>query len=306
MGDCIARLVPFLYFEHFYPTIQFHVWVPSFFVEFAKRCVGKNVLVRDMADIKKKLKTEYRTYNFNSHRVNNLSTHFTVEAFSKFNAYIPDPNWHNYPKARLDDVRIDKYNLPEKYFVICPGSTSPVRELLPEHINKINDYCINRGFTPVFLGRSASDNGAGFVIAPKFREEVDYTKGINLIDKTSLVETVKIIQKAQFIVGLDNGLLHMAACTDIPIVCGFTTVYSEHRLPYRNGIMGYDCYPVELNEQELKCRGCQSKFIFLFTGKDGKPHDFKTCYEGTKKCLELLNSDRYIKAIEQLIKDKGI
>lgn len=296
VGDCIARLPVINYIEKHYPNVIVHLWVPPYFKDFAKRCVTSKVIIRDFTEVKK-YKKELPTYAFARNHIKNIAMHMTDHAFHVTNFQPRFDSDKNYSKIDLTGVTLPiGIILPEKYAIICAGFTSPVREWLPEHINKVCDYLNLIGVTPVFLGKTVSSNGTGHVIAPVFREEIDFSKGINLIDQTTLVESAKIIQGSKLIVGLDNGLIHVAACLPTPIVVGYTTLFKEHRLPYRNGILGYGCEVVELTDEELSCRACQSKFCTLYS------FDFKGCYKGHMKCLNILDSLKYIEAIERILK----
>lgn len=297
IGDCITRLIPLNYFSKHYPNMVFHVWVPIYFVDFAKRCLPnrKQFIIRDFAQMATKYDKNIPTYTYGSHRINNLATHLVDEAYQKFNTQPLTVEDKNYIRIPLADVKIDKFHLPASYAVLPTGFTAGVREWLPKHVNKVVDHLLSKGITPVFLGKKEAFNGAGHTIAPTFKEEIDYSKGINLIDQTTLVESAKIIEGAKLLVGLDNGLCHVAACTETPVVMGFTSLWKEHRLPYRYDKLGGGIEAVELTDQELDCRGCQSKYLFLYK------HDFKECYRKDLKCLDLLDANKYIAAIDKIL-----
>jgi ADP-heptose:LPS heptosyltransferase len=113
-------------------------------------------------------------------------------------------------------------------------------------------------------------------------------------EKTTLIEAGNIIAGAQVICGLDNGLLHLAGCTDTPIVAAYTTVRPEHRLPYRHGSLGSGCYVVEPDE-DLACRFCQSNMDFEFT------HDFRDCFYKDFKCTKQITADKFIRKLDELL-----
>lgn len=302
IGDCIARLVPILYIQKYHPNIIVHLFVPDFFKEFAIRCINtKQVIVKSFSDLQKKPKilnksgAMYAYAKFET-RCNNLASHMVDHAFFIMNFQPIDTNDKNYPKVNLEGISIDRFNLPERYAVLSTGYTSEVREFLPEHINKISTFLLEQGITPVYLGKGESHNGVGHVIKPVFKEDIDFSKGVNLINQTTLLESAKIIEKSKFLLGLDNGLHHIAGCVDeVPIVMGLTTVLKEHRMPYRKGVLGYNVYPVEATKEELDCIACQSTKPFAYG------HKFTTCYTKTKKCLEIVNADKYIVQIKKLL-----
>jgi ADP-heptose:LPS heptosyltransferase len=78
---------------------------------------------------------------------------------------------------------------------------------------------------------------------------------IDLRDASPLLESLKIINYAKFIVGVDNGLFHLAGLTQTPIVAGYTTVAPELRMPYRNNKLGWNVGPCV---PQSEWRFCQS------------------------------------------------
>lgn len=299
IGDSVARFPVINYIEKHYPNVIVHLWVPPYFKDFAKRGITnhKQIIVRDFTEIKK-FKKGQPTYSYQYQHVKNIASHMTDHAFFVMNFQPKSIADKNYPRIKLDDLTLPHSitsMLPQRYAVMATGYTSAVREWLPTHINKVADYLNSIGITPVYLGKKESDNKTGHIIKATFKEEIDFSKGISLIDQTDLVQSAKIIQGAELIVGLDNGLLHIAACTDTKIVAGYTTVFKEHRLPYRNNELGYNCFPVELTKEELPCISCQSCQPFRFN------HDFKECWRGTKDCIQMLDSDKYIEAIKKAL-----
>lgn len=293
-------MVPINFIERHYPNIRVHLWVPVFFRDYAKRCVTtKNIFIRDFTEAAKHWKHGMPTYVFGNKadRFNNLSCHMVDHAFFFLNFQPISIKDKNYPRVNLDGVKLPpNVDLPEKYAVVCTGFTTEVRELLPEHVNKISDYLVEQGITPVYLGNKAAPNGMGHVIMPKFHEEVDYSKGIDLLNQTSLLQAAKVIEGSKCLVGLDCGLHHIAGCTDVPIVMGFSSLLAEHRLPYRNGVLGDGCYPVELTDEENKHRGFQSKSPFAYNRNFTR----FICDE-ERNVLKQLNADKYIEQIRKLL-----
>jgi len=202
----------------------------------------------------------------------------------------------NYLTVKTNGISVKRFNLPEKYVVMTTAYTAKVRQFLPKHINSVSQYIKSKGYEVVFLGKKETKTGACLdTINGEFDADIDFNIGIDLNDKTTLLESLLIIKGAKTIVGLDNGLLHLAGTTDIPIVGGFTTVNPEHRMPYRDGIMGKNYYPVVLDNTELACSHCQSNFNFTFR------FDFRKCYHDDFKCLEMLNADKYIAELDKIL-----
>ena len=159
---------------------------------------------------------------------------------------------------------------PESNFAIfTPGSTSEVREMPVKAFNTLVEYTIAKGITPVFLGKKElSEN-----YEAKFLS-YDLTKGVDLRERTDLIEATQIMRKARFIIGIDNGLLHMAGTTDCPTIFGHNVASLHHRQLRRKKGFTID---MVVKEEELACIGCQSKMRFI------TKHDFRQCFFKTRE-----------------------
>lgn len=294
IGDNIARMPAIKYLVERHPHLDPIVWVADYFFP-----VARNML----PNVKFKKFSNNQQYNdklpgrsTGLQVFTNLKTHMVDHSFCLLANEIPLIEYKNYVKLNLDNINVDKFNLLEKYVVITIAYTAPIREFLPEYINEINDYVISKGYNVVFLGQRQTDAGVkGQIITGNIKEEIDFSKGLNLIDQTLLLEAAKIIQGAKTIVGLDNGLIHLAACTgDIPIVCGFTSVDPIHRMPYRNNQLGYNFYPV-VPPLDQKERFCQSIWDFTFD------HDFRFSYYCNNDLIESVRPELYIEQLEKVL-----
>jgi ADP-heptose:LPS heptosyltransferase len=299
IGDLVAWLpaLKFIYNAHTHVNIK--VWLPDFFYDLAKnalRGTEKRLTIYKLSNQLHMINRSYQTYSFKMQNYTNLGAHMTEHAFEIICHTKPDEKSHlNYLNLDLSKVDITKFNLPEKYVILTTGYTAPVREFLPEHVNKIAQYVLSKGYTPVFLGKQSTNTGIKHVIKGNFSNDIDFSTGVNLIDKTSLFESVKICANSAGVVGLDNGILHLAGCTDVPIVGGFTTVNPAHRMPYRNGVLGWEYYPV-VPPASLKCRFCQSNWQFT------NNHEFTKCYYEDYKCLKELDAGLYVEQLQKILK----
>lgn len=298
LGDLIAALPVFRFIYNNHPHVKMYVWMPDFFYPFAKSCLKgteDRILIGKWSQGAKDFKSGYHTISFRNNPYTNLAQHMTEHAFHLICNTVPsDFNDYNYLKPDLSKADVVKFNLPNDYIVITTGYTAAVRQLMPNHINVISQYCLSKGYTPVYLGKYDTPTGLTHVIKGTFDTEIDYTAGINLIDKTDLFQATLICANAKAVVGLDNGILHLAGCTDVPIVGGFTTVKPEHRMPYRNGVKGLNYRPV-VPPESLKCRFCQSCWTFSYD------QDFTKCRYDDYQCLTDLNAELYIKELDEII-----
>ncbi len=280
------------------PHLILHVWVPDYFKDLAKH-LCPNLDIKNFTQAQTQYNPKYagRATDESMHTL--MASHLVDQAFHVVVDQQVDVKYKNYIPLKLNTIPIKKYNLPEKYVVVTTGFTADVREMLPEVVNKLTDYAIDKGYKVVFLGKKQTATGSNHVIKGTFKQEIDYKKGINLIDRTTLLEAGKILAGAKCVVGLDNGLMHLAACSDVAIVGGFTTVKPEHRAPIRHNKYGWNFYPV--TPKKLSCFGCQSNWSHVYN------HDFRNCfykqngYDTEIKCVKQLTADLYIKELEKIL-----
>lgn len=193
------------------------------------------------------------------------------------------PGWEHY--SRIDQEHLDgvltakQFNLPEKYAVITTGVTTNSRKVKPAYWNMIIEYVVSKGLTPVFLGKSVTQTGNARNIHTEWGAGTRFDLGMDLRDKTSLMEAAAVMSRAQLVVGHDNGLLHLAACTEVPIVFGYNLASPEHRQPSR---ASGRIYNVHLQPGELACNFCQSHTNFVIG------YNFRECFYSDMKCIDLL------------------
>lgn len=164
------------------------------------------------------------------------------------------------------------------YVVLPCGNTSPARLVKGSHMNPLIDHIVSRGMTPVFLGKT--DLMMDGKKTTEFPDDIHYYKGLDLRDQTSVKEAACIMQHAVATMGVDCGLLHVAALMkDSNVVFGYNITSVEHRKPRRNWGITID---LTLTPEELVCIGCQSKL------KQIAVHKFNTCIYGDTKCIDIL------------------
>ncbi len=178
----------------------------------------------------------------------------------------------------------------KRYAIFTPGATTDVRTVPAYAFNELVDYVSGLEITPVFLGKKTI---AGSYEA-KFEEGYDYTKGIDLREQTTLLEATQIMRGAEFVMGLDNGLLHLAGCTNVPIIFGHNITTVKHRqIKRREGIT----IDITINEKDLECIGCQSRMRYT-------KHSFDKCIYTDKMCLTMMFQDKCVvwkQAINQIL-----
>lgn len=304
MGDTLARLPAIKYaLDHTAHLEQAIVWVQDYMVEFCQflfasydtRAVFKGY------SQKAELDNTIPGMMTDSDHHTTLKTHITDHAFHTLLDFQPtNIDARNYLKFDVAEYErkvgvdvCDRYNL-NNYVVICTGFTSATREWLPQYINQVSAWLKEQGIQPVFLGKSQSFFDTGAAVDAKFREEIDFAGGVNLLDKTDVFEAATIMSKARAVVGVDNGLLHLAATTDVWIIGGFTSVHPVYRLPYREHKLGYKF--VAIGADKLECGYCQTQLHLLFN------FNFRGCLYGDYKCTEEMSGERFIKQLKAVLR----
>lgn len=181
---------------------------------------------------------------------------------------------------------------PGKYVVFTPGAVVPSRATTGKHLNPLIDFCREHGLTPVFLGKDGFAQG----MKVGFADDINYSKGIDLRGKTTTLQAAAIMEHSFCVLGLDNGLLHLAATTNASLLFGYNITTVEQRIPRRDWGRTFN---LALSPQELACVGCQTH------GKLILNHTYHQCLYGDTLCIDkLFASGRYEGAILELLKEK--
>lgn len=294
LGDNVARMPAIRYIADRHPHVIPIVWVADYFVPVAKNMMP-DIRIEKFSDNTKFIKERPGRSTANE-ILTNLKTHMVDHAFFLLANEVPSIEYKNYLPMNFKPIGIKHLDLPEKYVVMTCCYTAPIREFLPEYINEITSYIKDKGYEVIFLGQEVTDAGikGHEIIGALKKEQIDFSKGINLINKTSLLVAAKIMSEAKAVVGLDNGLLHLAASSDVPIVSGFTSVHPDHRAPIRHNVKGWQFYPVVPPESEPE-RFAQSIWDFTFT------HDFKYSYYKNESLIRSVTPNLYIEQLEKLL-----
>lgn len=297
LGDCIARTPAILWVARSNPQITFHHWVPDYYVELAEHFEAPhpNLLVRPISEYASLGNPNLPAIQSKTDdRHTSLRSHMTDHAFRTYaNTDQILPEDYNYPRLRVPELPIS--GLTKPYVVVTTGTTAPVRGWPAEAINEVARFIQGTGRDVVWLGKTTNHMGQGSSIKAKFDKDVNYTVGLDFRNRTPLLQSARILAEAQAVVGVDNGLLHLAGCSDVPIVAGYTTVAPNTRLPYRNGLLGYNCYEVE-PDANLGCRFCQTRMQFLYD------FDFRGCFYNDLACVSQMTAHKFITQLKRVLK----
>lgn len=214
----------------------------------------------------------------------------------------PPPNYKRLPDlSGYKSGKFKEWGLPERYAVITPNYTVPTRLMRGVYINELSKYLKEKhDITPVYLGkRDFAQSGKNHKVAAYYKgfvdEAFDPNLGIDLREKTTLLEATEIMGNSMMVMGIDNGLLHYAGCTKAPIIFGHTITEVEHRSIRRP--IG-ETINIIISREQLACSGCQSHMRLLPT------HQFRQCYYGDYKCIDMLfgsNCKTWKDAIDHMV-----
>lgn len=218
--------------------------------------------------------------NMNPQLLNAVGAHLMDLGFAYYANLCPAP-----VDAMLPRLSFPESTLPPKvkklkgrYVVIPTGSMTPSRWIEGKHLNPLIKYVKSKGLTPVFLGKKdVTGNGS---LNAFFADDIAYDQGLDLRGETSVIGAATIMQYSLATVGLDCGLLHLAACMENSnVVFGYNIVEPYHRKPRRNWGTIVDVF---LTREELACAGCQSRLKMQVS------HTFHKCLYGDSLCVDLL------------------
>ena len=223
---------------------------------------------------------------------NNLKTSLVDYVSIKFLSKLLPEEHKNYPKLDLSDTDISEFNLPEKYVCISTTVLHKNRSIPKADIYRIANYLLEQGIIPIFMGKKVQIIDPNIPtprcgISPPAKEGM-----LDLSDKTTLLQAAKIMDSAIAVVGADTGLIHLAACTDVPIICGYTTVDPDLRMPYRHGIKGWNFHVI--TPPKTDCRYCASSMYLSNIS-------FNDCYQKEFQCIDSLSAESYISILKDII-----
>lgn len=207
--------------------------------------------------------------------------------------HIYDLNDKNYLQIDPTKINVKKFDLPKKYVCVQATAAEPVKTMPTATLNAVTDYILDRGYTPIYIGKEESHTGFGDMKVISRPIPADLTKGVNLINKSTLLECAGILSGAKAFVGMDGGLAHLAGCTDTEIIAGYTLVDPIHVAPIRKGTQTYKFHKIEPNK-DVPNRYYQTWNSGFMKG------DFRV-FPGWEAVVSDLTSDKFISVLEKIL-----
>lgn len=190
----------------------------------------------------------------------------------------------------LNPVDVSKFDINFSKAVILVTSYRDItRAWHADHILGVAEWLKKNGMIPVFIGKTDMDLDAKRKeIIPKNSLPNDISEyGVDLRNQTTIPELASIFAKSKAICGLDSGPIHLAGTTSIPIVCGYTSVSPEFRIPTRKKGKTYPITP------KIECIGCESRWRSNYW-------NYENCYFGHINCCEQMTADKFIAVLKNI------
>jgi len=298
IGDIICAVKVIQTMRKNWPHVKPILWVPDFVVGLLEHMLRdhlEDVAVFGWSERQTHMKN-FPVKSFRGQKLNSWRVPLMKHSYLWMCDYYPEDDEISYPIFHTKPLWVNHFSLPDKYAVIITSHNAKNKEFYVTYIRKIGKWLRQRGVTPVFIGKTEE----------KFFHKGEYKRtsfggskhflgsGVNLVDKTNLLEAGAIMAGSSVVIGNDGGLIHLSACTDVPIVCGFNVVTPRLFTPTRNGKFGRDFYPV-VPDENLGCRFCHSQVNFV------NQADVFECYYGDLKCLNQMTADKYIEQLEKIL-----
>jgi hypothetical protein len=228
------------------------------------------------------LNTPKSTFNRNTPK----HMHLGVFASIKLADRILDEQCLRYVPLKKVDVSHFKIDF-SKTVIFVSTYRDETRSWHADSMLEVAAYVRSKGFMPVFIGRTEMNLDTALKPKTSLPDNVD-EYGIDLRNKTSIEELASLSGKAKAVVGMDSGPIHLAGTTSVPIVCAFTSIYPEHRVPYRKEGAFYSV------TADIPCIGCES---------DWESHywNFENCYLKTNDCCNKLEASKFIEQLKKIL-----
>jgi len=297
LGDMITRIPAIKYMLRTNPQMFMTLWCPDYFIDLANLLLQECTLleIKHIDDYKANCDWDKPHFSFRHAQHTSMATNLTRYAFNMLvNKEVAEAELE-YPSA----ARNPKSPLESTYVVITTNYIAPARRFMQDEACKLINYFTSHGTEVILLGKQDFKVRSGkqdTSIKSDTLEIPPHPLVADKRDQTTLLEALDIMSKAQCVLGVDNGLIHLAACTDVPIVMGFTSVDPEHRRIIRHGELSWRLYHVQPSTS-LQCRYCESRMGLIYG------HRFKFCFYDDYTCCSQMTSDKFVAQYKQAMGD---
>lgn len=177
--------------------------------------------------------------------------------------------------AEIEQVKLD-IELPNEFIAINMGAANKMRQYPVEKFKVVYDYLIKQSKTMVFIGAGSYDEEFYKILVESDRP---YENVFSYINKLSLVESMAVISKSKYYIGLDSGMWNAS------VILGKKSV-----MIYGKGDLGHFKHEKKtihyVMSDQIKCKGCKYWDC---------PKEIRV--KGMAPCVVSVEPDEIIKAI---------
>ncbi len=177
-------------------------------------------------------------------------------------------------KAKVDEFTADF----QHFAVISPSSVWETKRYPAEKFRELIDHFSDMGITIILSGGEGDKALCDNLMNGK-------QNVINAAGVFSLIESVYLISKSEFLITNDSAPTHMAMAAGTPVITIFCSTVPEF------GFAGYSEKSYSIGVKNLKCRPCGI-------------HGYKECPAGHFKCGYDIDSGEVIRLAEEILNDK--
>lgn len=147
----------------------------------------------------------------------------------------------------VTDTFSSTLNFQEKYILIAPGAGDRKRIWSPENFSKLINHIVDHKLINIILVGSDSESEITRIILTKIK---DKKRVIDITGKTSLLDLVLLIKKADLIITHDSSILHISGAFNKKTVCLTNGLHYRRFVPYPKNIFS-ECifiFPTAITE----------------------------------------------------------
>ncbi len=138
--------------------------------------------------------------------------------------YVPNPY-----------IEID--SLPQNYVCLHVANTWPSRTYSDESWQNLINLINEKNIAVVLIGKNSHESGFHNINKPT--KKLTFKNGLDLTNKLDISQCWHVINKSEYFITMDSGLLHLAGTTDTNIIQLGSSINNKLRAPYRNGSQNY-------------------------------------------------------------------
>jgi len=171
---------------------------------------------------------------------------------------------------------LEKIGLPpsQPWIAVHPGASAPSRRYPPELFAEVVRSLVAQGITPIFTGIEPERD-----LVNSIRQQMD-VPAPSLVGQLNLPELAALLAVAPLLLSNNTGPVHIAAALGTPVVDLYALTNLQHT-PWQ--------VPHRVLYHDVPCRICYKSI----------------CPEGHHHCLRLLEPTRVVRAVMDLMSNRG-